>query len=63
MNMIKKILFVLINALMNLISKFVLGVVIPIKLNVRYKNIKVVYSTRGPFMFLPNHTNQWDPFI
>ncbi len=61
--MIKKILFVLINALMNLISKFVLGVVIPIKLNVRYKNIKVVYSTRGPFMFLPNHTNQWDPFI
>ncbi|MCK5737399.1 MAG: hypothetical protein KAH21_13025, partial [Spirochaetaceae bacterium] len=63
MKIIKMILFVLVNALMNLISKFVLAIVIPLKLNVRYKNIKVVYSTRGPFMFLPNHTNQWDPFL
>ncbi|RKX72871.1 MAG: hypothetical protein DRP60_12975 [Spirochaetes bacterium] len=63
MKTIKIILFVLVNALMNLISKFVLGVIIPLKLNVRYKNIRVVYSTRGPFVFLPNHTNQWDPFL
>jgi len=63
MKIIKLILFVLVNALMNLISKFVLAVILPLKLNVRYRNIKVVYSTRGPFVFLPNHTNQWDPFL
>jgi len=63
MNIVKTVLFVLINALMNFISKFVLAVIIPLKLNVRYRNIKVVYSTPGPFVFLPNHTNQWDPFL
>lgn len=26
-------------------------------------NSRVVSSTRGPFLFLPNHTNQWDPFL
>ncbi len=63
MKIIKTILLVLAIAFMNFLSKFVLGIVVPFKLNVRYINLKEVYSTRGPFVFLPNHTNQWDPFI
>ena len=63
MKYIKLFFFILINSLMNFTSKFVLALILPLKLNVRYKNLKEVYTTRGPFMFLPNHTNQWDPFI
>jgi 1-acyl-sn-glycerol-3-phosphate acyltransferase len=59
----KTMAHIFIIAVMNFLSKFVLGIIVPFKLNVRYKNIKEVYSTRGPFVFLPNHTNQWDPFI
>jgi len=33
------------------------------KIKVRYRNSRIVHSTRGPFIFLPNHTNQWDPFL
>ncbi len=63
MKIAKIFLFIFINAMMNLLSKFVLAFVVPFILHVRYRNIREVYSTRGPFVFLPNHTNQWDPFI
>ncbi len=48
---------------MNFLSKFVLAVILPLVLNIRYKNLKEVYSIKGPFLLLPNHTNQWDPFM
>ena len=49
--------------LTNIISKPVLAVLMLFRLNVRYRNLGVVYGIRGPFLVLPNHTNQWDPFI
>jgi len=33
------------------------------RMKVRYRNSRIVRLTRGPFLFLPNHTNQWDPFL
>ena len=63
MKTIITILHILSIAFMNLLSKFFLALLLPLKLNVRYRNLKAVYSTRGPFLMLPNHTNQWDPFI
>ena len=49
--------------LTNMISKPILAVLLPFRLNVRYRNLRVVYRMRGPFLVLPNHTNQWDPFM
>ena len=31
--------------------------------NVRFKNLGVLYTTRPPYLMLPNHVNQWDPFF
>ena len=31
--------------------------------NVRFKNLHVLYTTRPPYLMLPNHVNQWDPFL
>lgn len=49
--------------LMNIASKLPLAILMFFRLNVRYKNLRELYSTRAPFLVLPNHTNQWDPFI
>jgi len=63
MNSVKTILHVIAIGIMIFLSKFVLGIIIPFKFNVRYKNLRVVYSTHGSFILLPNHTCRWDPFI
>jgi 1-acyl-sn-glycerol-3-phosphate acyltransferase len=49
--------------IMNFIAKIILFFAVVFVHNVHYKNLKAVYSTRGPFLILPNHTNQWDPFL
>lgn len=49
--------------IMNFFAKIILFFAVVFVHNVHYKNLKAVYSTRGPFLILPNHTNQWDPFL
>ncbi|OQX29566.1 MAG: hypothetical protein B0D92_03085 [Spirochaeta sp. LUC14_002_19_P3] len=49
--------------MMNIVAKLPLAILMFIRLNVRYKNLRDIYTTRGPYLVLPNHTNQWDPFI
>ncbi len=63
MNKISSILHAIVIVLMNVISKPILMVLMFLRLNVRYKNLREIYTTRGPFLLLPNHTNAWDPFI
>lgn len=63
MNKILFVLHVAVILLMNIISKPILAVILFYRLNVRYRNLRELYTTRGPFLILPNHTNQWDPFI
>jgi len=60
---VKTILHVIAIGITNFLSKFVFGIIIPLKLNVRYKNLQAVYSTHTSFILLPNHTSRWDPFI
>lgn len=49
--------------LTNILFRFPVLLLLRIRLNVRYKNIREVHSIKGPCVILPNHTNQWDPFI
>lgn len=59
----RSIIHAIIIVLMNVIAKLPLAFIMLVFLNVRYKNLRELFSTRGPFLVLPNHTNQWDPFI
>ncbi len=61
MRKIKLFLHKIIIYMMNFLSKILLPYFLFIKLNVHYRNWKIMYATRGPFVVLPNHTNQWDP--
>ena len=62
----RKILVILHNVpiyLINFISKLVLPFILFPRFRVRYRNVRILYSMGGPYAMLPNHTNQWDPFI
>lgn len=62
MKYLKLILHTLSIYMMNFLSKLILPFFLFTRMNVHYRNLKDLYSTRGPFVVLPNHTNQWDPF-
>ena len=47
----------------NFLVKIPLGLAMSIKLNVRFKNLDVVYKQKPPYLVLPNHVTVWDPFI
>ena len=47
----------------NIVAKPILAMLMFFHLNVRYKNLRAISSIKGPFLVLPNHTSQWDPFV
>lgn len=61
----KKITTLLLHVWMYIINYFMKAVlwVMFLIFNVRFKNLGVLYTTRPPYLMLPNHVNQWDPFL
>ena len=48
---------------LNFLSKIVLPFFLFPHFRVHYRNLGILYSMKGPYVMLPNHSNQWDPFI
>ena len=63
MRTIKAYIHVIIIFLTNYCFRLPVAILMFSRMKVRYRNSRIVHSTRGPFLFLPNHTNQWDPFL
>jgi len=63
MKIIKAYIYSAVIFLTNYFFRLPVAILMFSRMKVRYRNSKIVHRTRGPFLFLPNHANQWDPFL
>lgn len=49
--------------IINYIAKIPLGLMLWTRLGVKYRNLRLLYTLKPPYVILPNHVNQWDPLM
>jgi 1-acyl-sn-glycerol-3-phosphate acyltransferase len=49
--------------IINYVAKIPLGWMLWTRLGVTFRNLRLLYTLKPPYLILPNHTNQWDPLM